>query len=317
MIVNPIIPIWLMAVICIALVFFKRKGTFHFIRQIVIVILLFLINLRIMVPDPNAETVQKKVDVLFVVDNTISMQAEDYGSSMDKRMTAVRNDCAYIMSKLPGAQFSVVSFANTEQMLIPYTIDTANVMQSLNSLQGQATLYATGTGFEGILDYMEDLLDRDSDHLQVVFFISDGEITHDTTLKSHPGLKDYIDCGAVLGYGTEEGGKMHAVAFFGDEEIEELYYYDEDYNRRPALSCIDEENLQSIAEDMGVAYVHMTKTSQIDAVLNEVLFEMENADDATEEGSLAGYSDTFFYLLIPLIPLLVFDFIYYKRKVTL
>lgn len=317
MIVNPIIPIWLMGIICVGLLFCKRKGTFHFIRQIVIVVLLFVINLRIMVPDPNAETVQKKVDVLFVVDNTISMQAEDYGTDNSTRMSAVRADCTYIMEKLPGAQFSVVSFANeSEQQLIPYTIDTSNVLQSLNSLKGQATLYAVGTGFEGILNYLEDLLDRETDHLQIVFFISDGELTREDKLKSHPELKDYIDGGAVLGYGTDEGGKMHAVAFFGDDEVEELYYYDENYDRQPALSYIDEENLQSIASDMGVEYVHMTKTSQIDATLKKVMTQIEQAGDATEKSSLAGYSDTFFYILIPLIPLLVFDFIYYKRKVT-
>lgn len=317
MIVNPIIPIWLMAIFCVAFLFLKRKGTFNYIRQIVIVVLLFIINLRIMVPDPNAETVQKKVDVLFVVDNTISMQAEDYGANKDKRMVAVRNDCAYIMEKLPGAQFSVISFGNTEQMMIPYTIDTSNVMQSLNSLQGQATLYATGTVFDDILSYLEDFLDRDNDHLQIVFFISDGEITQGSNLKSYPGLKEHIDGGAVLGYGTEEGGKMYAVAFFGDDEVEELYYYDDNYNQQTALSCIDEGNLQSIASDMGIDYVHMTKTSQIDSTINKVLKEMENAGDVTEEGNLSGYSDTFFYILIPLIPLLVFDFIYYKRKVTL
>ncbi len=79
MIINPIIPIWLMAVICVILLFFTRKGAFNYIRQIIIIILLFAINLRIMVPNPDAQTVEKKVDVLFVVDNTISMLAEDYG----------------------------------------------------------------------------------------------------------------------------------------------------------------------------------------------------------------------------------------------
>ena len=320
MIINPIIPIWLMIILCGVFLIFKRKGAFHFIRQIVIVVLLFLINLRIMVPDPDAETVQKKVDVLFVVDNTISMQALDYGTDNSTRMSAVRTDCAYIMEKLPGAQFSVVSFADTRaQLLLPYTIDTTNVMWTLNSLKGQASLYATGSDFESVLTYMEELLDRENDHLQIVFFISDGEMTqtHIYELESHPALKDYIDCGAVLGYGTEKGGKMYAPAFSSDEELEELYYYDENYDRQPAFSCIDEENLQTIASDMGVDYVHMTETSQIDATINKVLKEIETAGDSMEEDTIAGYSDTFFYLLIPFLPLLIIDFIYYSRKVIL
>lgn len=316
MTVNPIIPIWLMAIICIALAFFRRKGTLNYIRQLAIIVLLFIINLRIMVPDYDAETIKRKIDVLFVVDNTISMQAEDYGSDKSPRMEAVRSDCAYIMEKLPGAQFSVISFDNNVTTLIPYTIDTTNITQAFNSLQGQATLYATGTGFEDVLNYMETALDRESDNVQIVFFISDGEITQEADLKSHPKLKDFIDGGAVLGYGTEKGGPMHAVAFFGDEEVEELYYYDENFDQQTALSVIDEENLQSIASDMGVDYVHMTSQSQINQTINKVLHQIEIAGDEQEGDNITGYSDTFFYVLIILIPLLVFDFIYYKRKVS-
>lgn len=317
MIINPIIPVWLMAIICIVLLIFKRKGVFPYIRQIIIIILLFVINLRIMVPDPDVETIQRKIDVLFVVDNTISMQAEDYGADNEPRMTAVRNDCAYIIEQLPGAEFSVISFDETVTTMIPYTIDIANVNQALNSLHGQATLYATGTGFEDVLDYMEDALDRDNDNVQIVFFISDGEITQDAHLQSHSELADYIDGGAVLGYGTEEGGPMHAFAFFGDDEVEELYYYDDDYNQKQALSVIDEDNLRDIADDMDVEYVHMTKQSKIDSVLKDILLQVEAAGDEQEETTISNYSDTFFYLLIPLIPLLAFDFIYYKRKVKI
>ena len=106
MTVNPIIPIWLMAIICIALAFFRRKGTFNYIRQIAIIVLLFIINLRIMVPDYDAETIKRKIDVLFVVDNTISMQAEDYGSDRcptplipqmsPRRLTAYRGRQLYM-----------------------------------------------------------------------------------------------------------------------------------------------------------------------------------------------------------------------------
>lgn len=316
MIINPIIPIWLMAIICIALLFFRRKGTFNYIRQIVIIILLFVINMRVMIPNPDSETIQRKVDVLFVIDNTISMQAEDYGSDKIPRMEAVRSDCAYIMQQIPGAEFSVISFDNNVTSLLPYTVDIVNVNQALNTLQGQASLYATGTGFEDVLNYMEDALDRESDNLQVVFFISDGELTNETNLKSHPKLKDFIDSGAVLGYGTEKGGPMHAFAYFGDDETEELYYYDEDFNQQTALSVINEENLKSIASDMGTDYVHMTSQSQIDQTLNKILKQIQQAGDEQESDSVSGYSDIFFYILIPLIPLLIFDFIYYKRKVS-
>lgn len=316
MIINPIIPIWLMVPICIALFFFKRKGTFHYIRQIIIILLLFVINLRIMVPDAEAPTRQKDVDVLFVVDNTISMLAQDYGTDNGIRLDAVKEDCAYIMEQLPGAAFSVVSFDDNVKTMIPHTIDISNVNQALQSLNGLSTLYARGTGFNDVLSYLEDILNDESENLQIVFFISDGEITLDENLNSYPGLKDYIDGGAVLGYGTTEGGRMLAPAY-NSGPLEELYYYDDNYDRQTALSRIDEDTLKSIATDMGVDYVHMTSRSELDNTIKEVMQQLANAEDSEEEDTITSYSDTFFYLLIPFIPLLVIDFIYYKRKTSL
>ena len=43
---EPIIPIWLMVIICIGLLAIKRKGIAPYIRQVLIVLLLFAINLR-------------------------------------------------------------------------------------------------------------------------------------------------------------------------------------------------------------------------------------------------------------------------------
>lgn len=318
MTIHPIIPIWLMAILCIALLCLKRKGVFPYIRQIIIILLLFVINLRIMVPNGEVTTVKRNIDILFVVDNTISMMAEDYGYDMSKRMDAVREDCSYIMEQLPGASFSVVAFGNTVSNLTPYTIDTTNIEQALKTLNGQVTLYATGTAFDDVLDYLEKFLNNDNDHYQIVFFISDGEITLGDSMKSHPNLKQYIDGGAVLGYGTKEGGKMHAYAFTGqNEEPEELTYYDENYNVQPALSKIDEDNLKAIASDMGVDYIHMTSQSQINQTLATLLLDISKVETEESKEAVDGYNDTFYYFLIPLIPLLVFDFIYYKRKIQL
>lgn len=316
MIINPIIPVWLMAILCVLLFFFKKKGTFHYIRQITVILLLFVINLRIMVPNHDVTAVQKDIDVLFVVDNTISMIAQDYGPDQTLRLDAVRNDCSYIMQHLPGAAFSVVSFGNEVKNMLPYTIDTSNVEQALRTLNGQSYMYATGTGFEDVLTYLEDFLNRDNEHLQIVFFISDGEITTNDVLGSHPGLASLIDGGAVLGYGTETGGPMMAHAFVGDDREEYLTYYDENYNKQTAISIIDEANLEQIASDMDVDYIHMTKPGNVDKVIADIRHQMTEMDNSSEHTSLDAYSDTYFYLLIPLLLLLVADFVYYKRKVN-
>lgn len=314
MIVNPIIPVWLMGIICVILLLLKRKGVKNYIRQIMVVVLLFVINLRIMVENDKAPTVMTNVDVLFVVDNTISMLAEDYGDGT-RRIDAVKADCNYIMEKMPGASFSVASFANSVQRLIPYTVDYNNAMQALNTLNGQGSLYAMGTSLNDVLDAMEEMLDSDKDNYRIVFFISDGEITNEEKLKSYPELKNYVDAGAVLGYGTWEGGPMKTVAFTGDEEEPEYLYYYEGLDEIKAISKIDEDNLESIASDLGVCYVHMTEQSQIDDVLESIQEDIKNSNQESTGKSTDGYSDTYYWFVIPLVVLLIFDFLYYKRKI--
>ncbi len=314
MIINPILPVWLMGILCVVFLCFKRKGVFNFIRQICIVILLFVINLRIMVGEAESQTVMASADILFVVDNTISMFAEDYDGN-GRRMDAVREHCTYIMEQLPGAYYSVVSFENGASSLTPYTNDASMTRQTLQTLNGQGTLYAVGSSMNDALEALPELLDNGRDNYQVVFFISDGEITNGDVLEKVPGLTNHIDTGAVLGYGTKGGGHMRAVSFIGsDDPPEYVTYYDDNFDEKKALSKIDEGNLKSIADHLGVDYVHMTKTSDIDACLAKVRKGIESAPKEKSEESTEGYSDTYYFFVIPLLLLLLFDFIYYKRR---
>lgn len=313
--INPILPIWAMVLICAFMLLMVRKGKFNYIRQILIVVLLFAINLRPMVEDDNVPTVTQNVDVLFVIDDTISMLAEDYNGS-GIRLDGVKADCKYIAESLPTANFSVITIGNYTDKVIPYTSDVNLFYQVINSLKGQTRIYANGTSFNDAIEVMKKDLDNERDNYQIVFFISDGEITSDEKLKSYSDLKDYIDDGAVLGYGTTEGGPMKTISYSGDEsEPEYLYYYDSHYNKVQAISKIDESNLQKIAGDMGVPYIHMTRQSQIDDKLDEIKKEVEDLEYGKE--GKKGYRDIYYFFVIPLCALMIFDFIYYRRKVSI
>ncbi len=308
MIVNPMIPIWVMAILCVCLFFVRKRGIF-------IILLIFIINLRIMVPGGDTPTVSTNVDILFVVDNTISMLAEDYNGD-GRRIDAVKEDCKYIMEQFPGAAFSVISFGNTVKTLIPYTNDQNIVMQTLELLNGQTSIYATGTSLNDVMETMKGTLDHGRENEQIVFFISDGEITSEEELRSFSGLEKYVDAGAVLGYGTKEGGAMRAIAFVGDDdEPEYLTYYDDHFEEQKALSKIDEENLESIASDFGVDYVHMTKQSGIHDTLTAIKEQIEGMSAEMDVDITAGYVDTYYFFVIVLVLLLIGDFVHYKRKI--
>jgi len=159
-------------------------------------------------------------------------------------------------------------------------------------------------------------LDKERETYQIVFFITDGEDTSEQTLKSYSGLDKYVDGGAVLGYGTKEGGPMRPVYYAGDtDEPEYLYYYDDDFNRLKAISKLDEDNLKSIADDLGVEYVHMTKQSNIDDTIKGIQDEIGPMEMNNDIVMPQGDKEFYYIFIIPLVVLLIIDFIYYRRKI--
>ena len=94
---NPIIPIFMMIVISIFLLVIVIINKKHLVTRILIIILLFIINLRPMELTSEVETFNTNLDILFVVDTTISMDAEDI---KDTRLTRAANDIKYIMKEL-------------------------------------------------------------------------------------------------------------------------------------------------------------------------------------------------------------------------
>ncbi len=311
--INPIIPIWLMAILCVGMLFLKRRNMRAYIRQIIAVVLIFLINLRIMVPSANVSTNTQTLDtyVLFVVDDTISMLARDYDGDTE-RLTAVKKDCSHIIEQLDGAKFAVISFNNNANLVAPYTDNSEYANDVIDSLYPLDSLYARGTSMNVCIDVMTDTLKRareKADGSVVVFFISDGEITNGDKLESFKSAAKYVDGGAVLGYGTKDGGNMYVKSYYTDQE--ELLEDTSGYPRKPAVSKIDEKNLKSIADDLGISYINMNDSTNVDPVIKKIQRE---ATGDSKTGKVKGFVDIYYIFVAMLAVLLVLDFVDIRRK---
>ena len=313
MIINPIIPIWLMAIICIALAICKRKGKFAYIRQIIMIILLFMINLRMMIPT-DVEVSTKRIDanVFFVIDNTISMAANDCADGTT-RMDALKADCNNITGSLSGAKFSLITFANISKLVFPLTESTSFVNSCIKGIGVTDELYAKGSSMNICKDMLVELVKAANEKNTgkvIVFFISDGEITNGDTLDSFKEAAKYIDGGAVLGYGTSKGGNMYIKDYFSDDLV--VIEDKSEYPYEKAVSKIDEENLKAIAKDMGIEYINMTTENKLDTVIDNI--KKDTASLGDEDSRLDGYKDIYFIFIIPLVGMLVYEFINWKRK---
>ena len=50
---DPIIPLWLMGILCVGMIFLKKRSRIAYVRQIIAIVLVFLINLRYLYPSDN------------------------------------------------------------------------------------------------------------------------------------------------------------------------------------------------------------------------------------------------------------------------
>ena len=350
MILNPIIPIWIMVLICIVLIAFViyDKQFFEKIKinnkdktrtprqkqliknyvinlslKVLIIIIIFIINMRPMVQSGEAEVLTTDASVLFVIDKSVSMAALDYNGEKE-RLEGIRKDCTYIIDELAGAKFSVITFGDEAKKELPFTIDSNMVNNLIKSIRVEDEYYAKGTSINIVNDVLEKTLKEQKEQNAkegkstqiILFFITDGEITsQDKTLESFENIRQYISDGAVLGYGTTTGGKM-VRELYKDQPNSEYYYkyyYDENYKRQVALSKIDESNLNKLATDMSIEYIHMDRQSNINNKLRSIKQKLESSE--SNQDKTFKYDDIYYYFAAILGILLILNFVNQKRRI--
>ena len=275
------------------------------LRMTIIYALILIIGLRPVKTYTKYEFATKNLDVLFVVDSTMSMWAYDYNGN-HSRMDGVNADVDYILGELAGSNFGLIVFDDTARVLSPFTQDMQYISDLVSVMTMPDSYYASGSdmgiAYRDIASLLESS-DKKENRKTIIFFISDGEITNNKKLISYQDLAVYVDSGAVLGYGSATGGKM-----------KDKYSYIYDYNSHSdAVSKIDEDNLKQIAEDLGVQYLNMNEGNAPLAGLVDLI--RESSATVVEQGNGAEkYVDTYYYFAGALCIMLLIEAIMFIRR---
>lgn len=246
----------------------ESRGT-HW-RLTAAVLLLAAAALRPAVPGDEVAGSAANLNVYYVVDTTSSIIAEDYGYEQP-RLDGVAADIAAITRALPGARYSVVTFDAVTRVRLPLTTDTTALEVALTTLLPETPEYSQGSSVTAAGDRLATLLEqaesRHPDRGRIVFYLGDGEQTAaapPAPFALRPGL---IQGGAVLGYGTAQGGRMKANR---TRLASGSGYLQDPATREDARSVIDERQLREIGRQLGLAYHHRSSGESIDPVVESI-----------------------------------------------
>ena len=261
----------------------------------------------------EAEEVTSSLEVYFVIDRTGSMAAEDWDGNKP-RIDGVRNDVAIMMNILTGSRFSIMSWDSKVHTDLPLTSDASAVVAYMDSFDRELSSSSQGSSVNRPAQDLAKLLkknkERHPQNVRALFVFSDGETSNQNHWSSAPAgeasdwdaVKEYIDGGLILGYGTEEGGPMKVLRL-GDSGSqsggEPEYIHDSSQPGDPiAISKIDEAALADVASRVGIDYVHSPDKSAIESHARSMF------DKASTLAESRNLKDTYRYIIWPFALLL-------------
>ncbi len=251
--------------------------------RLAMVLACFVMLLRPGIPGGATQTLATDTDVVLVVDTTASIVAEDWAEGQP-RLDGVRADVRSIVAEYPGARFALITSDASAQLRMPLTTDTTALIGSVDVLRPEVTSQSRGSSIGIAANLLAETLasaaDASPDRSRMVFYLGDGEQTVSSDPESFAASAEYADGGAVLGYGTAEGGPMRITS--GGVDGEDAGYIE--YQGSEALSVIDEQNLEAIAGELGVEYEHRTPDSE--PVLPEAPTTTTNFAESGEVGNV-------------------------------
>lgn len=265
------------------------------VRRSALVLLLVVAAARPGLPGDRVDLTSSDLDVFLVMDTTVSMNAEDWQGGRT-RFEGAKTDARAIAARFPGAHYSLITFDHESVTRLPLTSDGQALGTALDVLGLETSSYSRGSSITVAGPDVAAALQREKDahpeRARLVFYLGDGEQTADGALEPFavdPGL---VGGGAVLGYGTAAGGRMRQT----DEGA--VGYVDDPSTGEPALSKLDEGNLQTIAGQLKVPYLHRTADDGAAGIVARVRLDDSARSAASDPRSVAGRLELYWIALL-------------------
>lgn len=288
---HPVLPVAVVVIgvlalgLCVWQLVTMRGRRLAWLRRSLLVLLAVAMAFRPALPGGEVPTASVSARVFVMVDTSQSVAAEDWGG--EPRLTGMQEDVVEIARAFAGADISVISFDSQASLRVPLTDDGSAVIEMVRALRPEIAQQSRGTSVAVAAELLHSELERseadDSASPAIVFYLGDGEHTAEEPPASFQDSAGLIDQGLVLGYGTEQGGRMRISSFDAAEQDRYL----QDPAGGDAVSRIDEGQLGQIADQLGITYLHRAPGLPLaDALGPMAALDAEANLDRTEEARL-------------------------------
>jgi Ca-activated chloride channel family protein len=256
------------------------------------------------------EVKSQGVELMFLVDVSTSMMAEDVKPS---RLEQVKGDLTRLLDLMPGNRVGIVAFAGSAVVLSPLTNDLNALKMYIDSLSPDS-VSDQGTQFSDALVAAEqafkrggDVDDEKSKTTRVILMASDGE-------DQEPGALDVVkqlaDKGVRLftvAYGTEKGAPVPQRDSLGF-----LQGYKKDDSGKMILSQVHGDVLRELAKTGGGSFFHASFGGNYLSNIVEDINKLEKAE--FESKTATQYDEKFQVVLFFAIVLTLLELLLSERR---
>lgn len=280
----------------------QNKGLLKLIISMVVIALLSLALANPQVGTRVEKMERKGVDLVFALDVSLSMEAQDISPS---RLMRAKEIVSRTLDRLVSDRIGIITYAFRAYPQLPITTDYGaarlfldNVSSDMAPVQGTAILEAV----EMAVRYYDDKPEQS----RLLFFLSDGE-SHEGDLDEAIELARENDITIhALGLGTPQGGPIPL------RQNGRRVGYKKNSQGDVVISRLEEEQLRKLAEGSGGRYRQAGSMEETARWIEGIL---KKQDKQTFDAQVyADYEDQFQWVLAPALLLLLLDVFMLNRK---
>ncbi len=268
------------------------------------VFLVFVALARPQVGSQWVEVKRKGIDLLFAIDTSKSMLAEDIKPNRLERASLAIAD---FVEKLSGDRVGLMPFAGTAYLLCPLTIDYDAFMQSLAAVN-TSLIPQGGTNIEAVIGKAVQTLGNAANH-KILIILTDGENLQGNAIEAaeaagKQGLTIY-----TVGVGTSQGELIPVKKDSGQDFIK-------DASGNFVTSRLDAETLTKVSEKSKGLYVPLGAAGEGLATIYQQKLALIPKDDLLERRHKVPIERFEWPLALALL-LLIIEMLIGERKISL